>query len=183
MASFLLLYLNERERIVDSRDRLALHRLQYIEKIRNRPKGMSVIDACKGSGISFPTYYKWLRRFTSAKNRMDSLYDRRVSGKRHYKSLNPEQENTIIEVILKHPEFGSQKISEALPRKVDGKSLVSNGGVQKFLERRGLNLMKSRIKFAEDYFKSINVSSKKDRDLFLSRGDEEELAASGMVNV
>ncbi|MEK6681752.1 MAG: helix-turn-helix domain-containing protein [Nitrospirota bacterium] len=148
---------------MDSRDKLALHRFQYIEKIKNRPKDMSVIDACKGIGVSFPTYYKWLRRLTSAGNRVDSLYDRRPSGKRHYKSLNPEQDNAIVEVIVKHPEFGSQKISEALPKKADGKPLVSNGGVQNFLERRGLNRMKARINFAEEYSKTIRRQSEREK--------------------
>ncbi|MBI5181946.1 MAG: helix-turn-helix domain-containing protein [Nitrospirae bacterium] len=169
---------------MNSRDKFALHRFQYIEKIKNRPKDMSVIDACKGAGVSFPTYYKWLRRFTSAKNTVDSLYDRRPTGERHYKRLRPEQKNAIIEVIIKHPEYGSQRISNTLPKKEDGKSLVSNGGVQNFLERRGLNLIKNRIKFAEEYLKAVKKENdKKIETVIFNRNQEEEVVLSGVVNL
>ena len=165
-----------------NKEALALFRLNYIDKVKNRSNGIKIADACKRLGISFPTYYKWRRRLLEAgKDSITALLDRRPSGKKHYKSLTHEHEDAIIEVILKHPEYGSQRISAALRENKDGKPYVSNGGVQKFLERRGLNLMKARIKFAEDYFKSINAPSKKDRNLFIVKGSEEEFAASGMV--
>ncbi|MBI3354499.1 MAG: hypothetical protein HY034_06395 [Nitrospirae bacterium] len=50
-----------------------------------------------------------------------------------------------------------------MPRKADGKPLVSNGGVQNFLERRGLNLMKARINFAEEYSKTIRRQSEREK--------------------
>ena len=165
-----------------NKEALALFRLNYIDKVKNRSNGIKIADACKRLGISFPTYYKWRRRLLEAgKDSITALLDRRPSGKKHYKSLTHEHEEAIIEVILKHPEYGSQRISAALRENKGGKPYVSNGGVQKFLERRGLNLMKARIKFAEDYFKSINAPSKKDRNLFIVKGSEEEFAASGMV--
>ena len=167
---------------MNNKEKLALFRLNYIDKVKNRSNGIKIADACKRLGISFPTYYKWRRRLLEAgKDSITALLDRRPSGKKHYKSLTHEHEDAIIEVILKHPEYGSQRISAALRENKDGKPYVSNGGVQKFLERRGLNLMKARIKFAEDYFKSINAPSKKDRNLFIVKGSEEEFAASGMV--
>ena len=167
---------------MNNKEKLALFRLNYIDKVKNRSNGIKIADACKRLGISFPTYYKWRRRLLEAgKDSITALLDRRPSGKKHYKSLTHEHEDAIIEVILKHPEYGSQSISAALRENKDGKPYVSNGGVQKFLERRGLNLMRDRIKFAEDYFKSINAPSKKDRNLFIVKGSEEEFAASGMV--
>lgn len=167
---------------MNNKEKLALFRLNYIDKVKNRSNGIKIADACKRLGISFPTYYKWRRRLLEAgKDSITALLDRRPSGKKHYKSLTHEHEEAIIEVILKHPEYGSQRISAALRENKGGKPYVSNGGVQKFLERRGLNLMKARIKFAEDYFKSINAPSKKDRNLFIVKGSEEEFAASGMV--
>ncbi|MEK6656544.1 MAG: helix-turn-helix domain-containing protein [Nitrospirota bacterium] len=167
---------------MNNKEKLALFRLNYIDKVKNRSNGIKIADACKRLGISFPTYYKWRRRLLEAgKDSITALLDRRPSGKKHYKSLTHEHEEAIIEVILKHPEYGSQRISAALRENKGGKPYVSNGGVQKFLERRGLNLMRDRIKFAEEYFKSINAPSKKDRNLFIVKGSEEEFAASGMV--
>ena len=167
---------------MNNKEKLALFRLNYIDKVKNRSNGIKIADACKRLGISFPTYYKWRRRLLEAgKDSITALLDRRPSGKNIIKSLTHEHEEAIIEVILKHPEYGSQRISAALRENKGGKPYVSNGGVQKFLERRGLNLMKARIKFAEDYFKSINAPSKKDRNLFIVKGSEEEFAASGMV--
>ncbi len=169
---------------MDNKEKLALSRLSYINKIKNRPDSLKVSDACKRLGISFPTYYKWRRRLLEAgKDSISALFDRRPSGKKHYKSLTPEQEDAIIETILKYPEYGSQRISAALIKNEYGMPVVSNGGVQKFLERRGLNLMRDRVKFAENYFRSINMPIKEDRNIFISSGNKEELAASGMVNI
>ncbi len=170
---------------MDNKEKLALSRLNYINKVKNRSDGVKIADACKRLGISFPTYYKWRRRLLEAgKDSISALFDRRPSGKKHYKSLTPEQEDAIIEIIIKHPEYGSQRISAALIKNEYGMPVVSNGGVQKLLERRGLNLMRDRIKFAENYFKSINnMPIKEDRNIFISSGNKEELAASGMVNI
>lgn len=167
------------------KEALALFRLKYIEKINNRPKGIKIADACNKLGISFPTYYKWKRRLLEADkdDNMTALFDRRPSGERHYKSLTKEQEDAIIGIIITYPKYGSQRISSALKKNEDEKSLVSNGGVQKFLERRGLNFIKNRIKFAEDCFKAMKGLSKKDNDFFPNRKQEEEVVLSGVVNL
>lgn len=170
---------------MDNKEKLALFRLHYIEKINNRPKGINIADACKRLGISFPTYYKWKRRLIeTGKKGIDALFDRRQSGERHYKSLTKEQEDAIIEVITTHPEYGSQSISAALRENKDGKPYVSNGGVQKFLERRGLNLMRDRIKFAEEYLKALKKENdKKIETVIFNRNQEEEGVLSRVVNL
>jgi transposase len=170
---------------MDNKEKLALFRLHYIEKINNRPKGINIADACKRLGISFPTYYKWKRRLIeTGKKGIDALFDRRQSGERHYKSLTKEQEDAIIEVITTHPEYGSQRISVALRENKDGKPYVSNGGVQKFLERRGLNLIRDRIKFAEEYLKAVKKENdKKIETVIFNRNQEEEVVLSRVVNL
>ena len=174
----------ERDNSLKNKEKLALFRLNFINKIDSRPNDVRIIDACEKLGVSFPTYYKWKRRLSEAgKDSITALFDRRPSGKKHYKSLTPEQEDAIIEIIIKYPEYGSQRISAALIKNEYGMPVVSNGGVQKFLERRGLNLMRDRVKFAENYFRSINMPIKEDRNIFISSGNKEELAASGMVNI
>lgn len=168
--------------MLNNKEKLALFRLNYIDKVKNRSNGIKIADACKRLGISFPTYYKWRRRLLeSGRENITALFDRRPSGERHYKSLTKEQEDAIIEVITTHPEYGSQRISSALKKNEYGRAIVSNGGVQKFLERSSLNLMKYRIKFAEEYYKSINLPSRKDRDPFKVKVNEEEFATSGIV--
>ncbi len=166
-----------------TKEKLALFRLNYIDTVKNRPNGVKVADVCKRLGISFPTYYKWRRRLLEARdNSLDVLFDRRPSGKKHYKSLTREHEDAIIEIIIKHPEYGSQRISAALRKNKDGKSLVSNGGVQKFLERRGLNLMKQRIKFAENYYESVKEENNRKIEVFsFNRNQKEEGVLFGVV--
>lgn len=169
--------------MLNNKEKLALFRLNYIDKVKNRSNGIKIADACKRLGISFPTYYKWRRRLLEAeKDSITALLDRRPSGKKHYKSLTHEHEDAIIEVILKHPEYGSQSISAALRENKDGKPYVSNGGVQKFLERRGLNLMRDRIKFAEEYLKALKKENdKKIETVIFNRNQEEEGVLSAAV--
>jgi cellulose synthase/poly-beta-1,6-N-acetylglucosamine synthase-like glycosyltransferase/transposase-like protein len=53
----------------------------------------------------------------------------------------------ILELIILHPEWSSQKISLSLP-KIDGRPLVGNHGVQNVLFRLGLNTAEKRKDFA-----------------------------------
>lgn len=164
-----------RGELLNNKEKLALFRLNYIDKVKNRSNGVKITDACKRLGISFPTYYKWRRRLESGKENITALFDRRPSGERHYKSLTKGQEDAIIEVMTTHPEYGSQRISSALKKNEYGRPVVSNGGVQKFLERKGLNLMKDRIKFAEEYFKALKKENdKKIETIIFNRNQEEE---------
>lgn len=125
----------------------AKRRLRCLMRIVHRPEGVNVNQASKRVGISLTTYYKWRKRFLSTADALTALMDRRPSGPLHYKSLRPYQEEAILRVILEHPGYGCKKITESLPKGADGKPLVSSGGVQKFLERRRLNLRKYRFKF------------------------------------
>lgn len=129
------------------RGNIAKKRLRCLAKIMHRPKGMKVKQACKRAGISLTTYYKWKGRASGTPDILAALRDRRPSGPLHYKSLKPYQEEAILKVISEHPEYGCKKITESLPKRQDGKPLVSIGGVQKFLERKRLNLKRYRFRF------------------------------------
>ncbi len=130
-------------------DHKAKKKLRRLMRVMRRPMGMNFHQACKRAGISHSTYYKWKKRVSSAPDPLIALRDRRPSGPLHYKSLKPYQEEAILKVISEHPEYGCKKITERLPKKSDGKPLVSSGGVQKFLERKRLDLRRYRFRFAK----------------------------------
>lgn len=125
----------------------AKRKLRCLMQIMHRPRGINVKQASKRAGISLTTYYKWKKRASSAADALTALMDRRPYGPLHYKSLKPYQEEAILKVISEHPEYGCKKITENLPKRSDGKPLVSIGGVQKFLERKKLNLKRYRFRF------------------------------------
>ncbi len=141
---------------------IAKRRLRCLTKVMHRPRGMKVKQACKRAGISLTTYYKWKGRASGTSDILTALSDRRPSGPLHYKSLKPYQEEAILKVISEHPEYGCKKIAESLPKRSNGKPLVSSGGVQKFLERKRLNLRRYRFRFTKKVLQT-SLSSKRQK--------------------
>ena len=148
---------------------IAKRRLRCLTKVMHRPRGLNIQQACKKIGISITTYYKWKKRVACMPDSLTALSDRRPSGPLHYKSLKPYQEEAILKVISEHPEYGCKKITESLPKRPNGKPFVSSGGVQKFLERKRLNLRRYRFRFTKKVLQT-SLSSKRQKYKEKERG-------------
>ena len=164
---------------------IAKRRFRRLMRIMHRPKGINVKQAAKRVGISLTTYYKWRKRASSMPDPVTALRDRRPSGPLHYKSLKPYQEEAILKVISEHPEYGCKKITEHLPKKSDGNPLVSSGGVQKFLERRRLNLNIYRFRFRRNVL-SVYAKAERQTSLPIRAQDykvEKEKVVCGVMHI
>jgi cellulose synthase/poly-beta-1,6-N-acetylglucosamine synthase-like glycosyltransferase/transposase-like protein len=120
----------------------AQDRISLIEQVvlKNEP----VSKVCQKAGISRTLFYRWLRRYkkegTVFPKKRARVSPRRVAREKVLK---------ILELVLAHPKWSSQKISSHLP-KIDNRRLVGNHGVQNVLERLSLNRFDKRKQFCRD---------------------------------
>ncbi|MBU1868344.1 transposase, partial [Patescibacteria group bacterium] len=117
-------------------------KLDLIKKVTN--EGVSVANACKEFGVSRFTFYKWYNRYKDADShqKTQALKCKRPSGEDHWKTTAPQEENRIIELVIKYPEYSVHQLVKLLPT-------LGNTAIQKVLEKNGLNTGKKRIVFSQ----------------------------------
>ncbi|KPJ70705.1 hypothetical protein AMJ51_01185, partial [Microgenomates bacterium DG_75] len=115
------------------------------------------------AGISRTLFYRWLKRY-----KKEGSVKPKKRAKVTPRRVSKEHVLKILEIVLAHPEWSSQKISLNLP-KIDEKPIVGNHGVQNVLERLGLNTYEKRRRFVE---KAKNLSI--EESLKIAKGEEIE---------
>jgi cellulose synthase/poly-beta-1,6-N-acetylglucosamine synthase-like glycosyltransferase/transposase-like protein len=116
-------------------------RLKLIERVIL--KGEPVSKVCQEARISRTLFYRWLQRYKK-EGKVTPKKRARVTPRR----VSEENILKILELVLIHPKWSSQKVSLSLP-KIDDKPLVGNHGVQNVLLRLDLNTIEKRKDFAE----------------------------------
>jgi len=121
-------------------------RQEAIERVLS---GEQVSLVCQEYGLARKTFYKWLKRYlTSEKDKIIySLSDHNPKGERHWKAIPQTIKEKIVDIVSQHPELSIHQIFAVLP-KVEGKPLIGYYGLQKILEREGLNTLERRLEFA-----------------------------------
>jgi len=130
----------------------ANRRLRSIPKFRERmiqrvlQGGESVSAVCRDYQISRPAYYIWLERYRTYG--IDGLWDRIPKDYIHPRKALPDQEQAVMDVAARHPEFSVSKIVEQLPT-VEGRPVLGHHGVQNVLERYNLNTYLKRVEHSQ----------------------------------
>ena len=110
--------------------------------------GEKVSSLCRQFRISRALFYRirarWEKlgrhgRLADWRGQVAGVSPRRVSAK---------NQKLILSIVGKHPEYSSKKIAKVLPKDRDGKSLVSNHGVQNVLARLDLSTFEKRREYS-----------------------------------
>lgn len=102
-------------------------------------KRLKVAHLCRENGISRKTFYKWLKRYQTEGN--NGLFERRLKGFEHPKSIGEETRRKILEFIALNPDLSVHKLAKSL-------DFVGHHGIQNILSREGLNTLAKRLTFA-----------------------------------
>src|SRR3989344_3426268 len=113
------------------------------EMIRRAEKGESVTKICNQYGVSRFVFYKWKARYEKDKV-ISSLYDNNRKGDDHYRAIDPVHKSRVLEIVRQNPNWSIHQIHRSLP--LDGdKPIIGYFGLQRLLEREGLNRYESRL--------------------------------------
>src|SRR3989344_8902192 len=110
---------------------------QKLGIFRRAEAGGNVVDICRQAGISRALFYK-----------LRSRYQSHMAWKPASRRVSAKNQKLILSIVGKHPEYSSLKISKVLPKDHDGKSLVSNHGVQNVLARLDLSTFEKRREYS-----------------------------------
>ncbi|MBI4100821.1 glycosyltransferase, partial [Candidatus Microgenomates bacterium] len=114
-------------------------KIALIKQVLNREK--SVSQACRETDISRTIFYRWLRSFKSSQSPK--------SAKISSRQTPPEKEKAVLDFVLRHPEYSSQRISQVLGVNRKGRLILGNHGVQNVLSRHSLNTYEDRLAFGK----------------------------------
>ena len=141
--------------------KLSSHRLSMNERqslvtdyLRER---IPINQVAKKYRVSRQSVNYWSKRFLD-EGKKDSLngqvknaeWAKRSNKDTHeYGRVPAEYEGVILEAVRQYPELGIDQLIELLPA-IGNRPLIGRHGVQKVLERRGLNTYERRIAFGQD---------------------------------
>lgn len=117
----------------------AEEKLQILEK----GKIVGVTNTCKEYNISRTLYYRWLSRYKASglaglENSLKNTHSLRT------RAFNLEE--VVLFVVVKHPEYGPQRISWFLS---DEGIIISTSGVYNILKKHQLNAKLNRVQFSK----------------------------------
>ena len=113
--------------------------------IKRAEASEKVSEICRQAGISRALFYRIRKRFYSSGKNPGSLKPRKPQL--IYKRVSGFNQNLILSIVRRYPEYSSKKISSLLPKKINGKPVVGNHGVANVLLRLGLPTYKERLKY------------------------------------
>lgn len=106
-------------------------------------KGLTVAEACRRMNVSKSEYYRYRKLFLE-KGR-SALRPKRKEMKREIQELTHLQQQKVLNVVGAHPEWGPQKIYQALAKE---DAEWPRALIYAFLKRKGLDRLEERKKFA-----------------------------------
>jgi len=101
-----------------------------------------VAKVCREYGISRTIFYRWLNRYEEGGRKLDVLWEKIPEVKCYWRQATNKQIETILKIVIEHPEYSTHKIAEILP-------WISNHGVQNIFRRQGLNTYEKRLAYAQ----------------------------------
>src|SRR3990170_461992 len=99
----------------------------------------SVSEVCRQADISRTIFYRWLNAFKNARR---VTPDKR---RRFHRQAPPDKKQLVLDLAFNHPEYSSQKISQALGVNRKGKLILGNHGVYNVLMRHNLSTRQDRL--------------------------------------
>ncbi|HKZ34677.1 MAG TPA: glycosyltransferase, partial [Patescibacteria group bacterium] len=99
----------------------------------------SVTSVCKEFGIARKTFYQWLRKYQSGEKTKRPHREATLKA-------SPHIVNSVLRIIVSHPEYGTRKISEELGKK---SIQIGNHGVQNILQRLSLRTASQRNELSQ----------------------------------
>ncbi|HEY5600956.1 MAG TPA: helix-turn-helix domain-containing protein, partial [Patescibacteria group bacterium] len=106
--------------------------------------GRSVKEISQNHNVSRKLIYKWKNRYESNEFNPSALKDAIPKGDSHYKATSPEVKQKILDIVFSHPDWSLRQLAQNVPQ-VDGRPIIGYFGLQRLLEREGLNRQKSRL--------------------------------------
>lgn len=116
--------------------------------------GESVYSVCRKHSISKVIFYRWLSAWKrSKKNRLSGLENRVRKDKFHPRSLTFAQNQAVLRLVHKNPEYSCHRLAKTLA--------IGHHGVQNVLKRYSLSTFHSRKAFSlAPYWKRLSVSER-----------------------
>ena len=99
---------------------------------------LSMSGLCRAYGISRPTGYKWMTRYTAGG--LKALHDRSRAPRHHPLAVSPTVEEVILAARYKHPTWGPKKIRALLEAEDRTQSWPACSTIGDILKRHGLTV-------------------------------------------
>lgn len=129
----------------------AQERQKLIERVILGKEPVSKV--CREAGISRVLFYRWLKKYRQAGERVEALAPGKKKPPVSPRKVTPKQEEQILAIIKEHPQWSTKKISVALPKDPSGKPIVGNHGVQNTLQRLDLSTKEKRTAYVKEISK------------------------------
>jgi len=110
--------------------------------------GKTIVEACKETGISPTTYYRYKRIYEEGGFQLlrEMLHGYTSLGLRH---MSIEVKTKMYDIIRETPEFGPKKLSDTLNSEKYGYTKISRDLIYEELKRAKLNTKDQRINFVQ----------------------------------
>lgn len=121
-----------------------------VAMVRRARRGDSVGRLAQELGVSRALVYRWQKRAeragTFSESSLGMLLAPRLPAKpaTYYRQATQEQVAAVLTLARQHPEWGVERLAEYMPF-IDGKPVIGRHGVQRVLERQGLNTAAARL--------------------------------------
>ncbi|MFH1943264.1 MAG: SpoIIE family protein phosphatase [bacterium] len=137
-----LVAIREKMKVEDVLFNLRTRLMHMVDK-----EGMSVKEACRVSGVSTSTYYKYKKRFK--KMGAAGLKEKITRSEIEEKHISIEEKAKMFGIIKEHPEYGAKRISEELNTEKYGFTVMDEKKIYDELVRSRLNTKELRMAFIE----------------------------------
>lgn len=156
--------------LVVIKEKLGADEVQYLARKQLfdlvEKKGLSVREACRKVGVSPSFYYKFKRRKEDLGE--IGLMSEVSRDSSTLQQLSVEERTKVINIVYEHPEYGPQKISQALNTPRYGYLLLEPRLVYEELHRLNLSNRKQRESFVERYKLTLR------RETLIKKSEEPE---------
>lgn len=117
-------------------------KLQMIER---RQAGERVVALCREYDVSRIIFYRWLKRYEQAGQKMSALVSQRPRGKKHYRYISKD---FLLELVREQPELSARKLSNTLKQQ-PGRQVLCPNTIHTFLKKHNPTTYQQRRTYAE----------------------------------
>ena len=123
-------------------------KLEMLERVVIGKEEVSKV--CQEYGISRTLFYRLKKRYEEAalEERLQAVSPQVRYIKRYWRQTPERYEQTVLNLVVKHPEYSVRRIVRHLP-KVAGVPVVGHHGVQNILRRHNLSLYEQRFAYSQ----------------------------------